>query len=110
MRDGNAIANAGGAQPFALQDDVEYLALGKSGDFRGLGRQFLQQLFLGVCLERRQNGVLRNQISKRHDEFLVLGPRSGPHCSLHVKGCRPLPVLAARGLQPYFISANAVRT
>jgi hypothetical protein len=85
MRDGDAIAHAGGAEPLALQNDVKHFALGKPGDFRSLGRQFLQQLFLGVCLERGQNRVLRNQISKRHVTFLVSSLAFRRYCSHHVK-------------------------
>ena len=54
VRDGNPISNTRRTQPLALQDDIEYLALGKSRDFRSLGREFLQQLLLGAAFLRRR--------------------------------------------------------
>jgi hypothetical protein len=42
MRNSNAIANSGGAKPFALQNDVKDFTFRQAGYFRSLSRQFLQ--------------------------------------------------------------------
>ncbi len=70
MGNGNAVADAGGAKPFALQDDVEYIPLGNPGDTGCLCCQFLKELLLGIDLECGNNRILVQQICQCHFFFL----------------------------------------
>jgi len=66
MRNGDSVTDAGGAEPLALQDHVEDFPLGNACQFRSSGRQFLQQLFLGIYPKGGNDRILLQQICQRH--------------------------------------------
>src|SRR5690606_5896052 len=62
VRNSNALTDAGGAQPLAVEERVETFTLiapAKLGRARG---ELLQRLFLGLHFQRRQNRVRGEQI------------------------------------------------
>ena len=66
MRNGNALANAGGAELFTLQQRLEDHAV-IDGHLSGHGvGQFLQQLFLVRRLETGQNRLLVDEGIQGH--------------------------------------------
>ena len=69
MRDGDAIADRGGAELLPLQQDLENRALilpGKAGCPR---RQLLQRLLLAVDLQSWENRLGCDQVGNRHGAF-----------------------------------------
>src|SRR5690606_12835112 len=71
VRDGDAIAHAGGAEPLALKDDVDDLTLRNSGDLCRSCCQLLKQLLLGIALHRWNNRTLLQQTCQCHALVLV---------------------------------------
>src|SRR5450755_3179804 len=69
VRDGDAIADGGGSQFFALQQHLENRAFVLPGQDGGPRRQFLQRLLLAVDLQRRENRLGCDQIGNRHGAF-----------------------------------------
>jgi hypothetical protein len=55
VRNGNAAADAGGAQPLALQQRIQDFARIDAGELGRALRQLLQRLLLGLGLERRKS-------------------------------------------------------
>ena len=68
VRDGDAVADARRAQPFALQHGVENLALGDAGNRCGPLGEKLKKLLLGVRLERRHDRRHIDEIVRRHKD------------------------------------------
>ena len=68
MGDGNAGTHTGGSQAFAFHQGFEDAALRNAGDAMGAGRQFLQQLLLGLSLQRRNNSIGRKEIGDVHQQ------------------------------------------
>ena len=66
VRNGDAIADGGGAELFALQQNLEHRAFVLPGQDGRPRRQFLQRLLLAVDLQRRENRLGRDQIGNRH--------------------------------------------
>src|ERR1700745_1048042 len=76
VRNGNAVADRGGAELFPLHQDVEYRSFALPAQQGGARGQLLQHLLLIIDLERRKNRVWRDQIGERHgwnlkDELLA---------------------------------------
>src|SRR3954468_9884322 len=63
---GDAVADRGGAELFALQEHLENGTLVLPGQLGGLGREFLKRLLLAVDLQCRENRLGRDQIGNRH--------------------------------------------
>src|SRR5690606_10734507 len=66
MGNGNAVADAGGAEALALEqrfEDVPFVEAGQLGRMCG---QLLKGLFLAIDFERRQDGLRRKQIGQSH--------------------------------------------
>src|SRR5262245_26098918 len=63
VRDGNALAEPGRAEPLALQQRVEYVALLQAGEPRRARRQLLQELLLVLDLERSNHRFAADEIS-----------------------------------------------
>ena len=61
-------AHAGGPQPFALHQGFQNAALRQPRQAVSAGREFLQQLLLGLRLQAWQNGIGREQIGDVHQE------------------------------------------
>src|SRR5262249_10647609 len=74
MRDGDAVADAGGAELLALLQDLEDLALALAGELGGACRELLDRLLLAVDLKRGNDRLRRNEIGERH---MTRGPECG---------------------------------
>ena len=66
VRNGDAVAEPGRAQPLALQQDVEDVALLKPGETGGASRQILKELLLGLRLERGHDRIGGDEITEKH--------------------------------------------
>jgi hypothetical protein len=67
VRNCNAAADAGRAEPLAVPQRFKNLALTAAALRRNKCCKFLQRLFLVLCLERGQNRVRGEKIVERHD-------------------------------------------
>src|SRR5690606_17408117 len=67
VRDGNATADAGRAEPLAMPQGFENFPLAAAALGSRTRRQFLQRLLLVLHLERGQNRVRGQKIVERHD-------------------------------------------
>ena len=67
VRNGDAVADRGRAELFALHQDVENRPLVLSAEHGRARGKLLQHLLLAVDLERRENRVWRDQIVERHE-------------------------------------------
>ncbi len=63
VRDGDAFAKAGGAEPLALEKGVEHVALLQAGDARRPRRELLEKLLLGLGSQRRNHRLGADEIS-----------------------------------------------
>src|SRR5262245_57503956 len=63
VRDGDAMLEPGRAQPLTLPQRIENIAFGKSGEASGPSRQLLQELFLGLDLERGDHSLRRDEMT-----------------------------------------------
>ena len=66
VRNGDAVADRGGAELLALQQDFQNRALVLAGEFGRARGEFLDRLLFIVDLERRNNRVRRDEIGERH--------------------------------------------
>jgi hypothetical protein len=66
MRDGDAMADAGGAKPLTLNQRIEDDAGINAGGFRGAGGEILKHLLLAARMKARENAFGRNQIREIH--------------------------------------------
>ena len=62
VRDGDAVADPGRAEPLALQDRIEDLARRQAGDERRALAHFLQRLLLAVHPQGGQDGVRLDEL------------------------------------------------
>ena len=86
MRNGDAAADAGGAQPLALQQRIQDVARVEPGELGGALRELLQRLLLGLGLQRRKYRFRRYEIGEIHDLSLAsprraLNARLDAYCS-----------------------------
>jgi hypothetical protein len=66
VRDGDAIADAGGAQTLALQQHIENGPFVQPGQFRRTSRQLLQRLFLAAHPQVWYDALRADQINDLH--------------------------------------------
>jgi hypothetical protein len=66
MGNGDAGADAGGAQPLALHQGLEDAPFGQPVQLVRLGGEFLEQLFLALDLQRGKNRVGSKQVGNVH--------------------------------------------
>ena len=66
VRDGDAVADSGRAQPLALQQRVEDFARRQARDLRGALAHFLQRLLLAVDAQRGKDRVGRKKVGQCH--------------------------------------------
>ncbi len=66
VRNGDAVADGGRAELFALQQNFQNRFFALSGQFGCARGKLLNRLLLVIDLERRNDGVRRNEIGKRH--------------------------------------------
>jgi hypothetical protein len=66
VRNGDAVADTGGSQLFALQDRLENVALGNTRDSGCALGQKLEHLLLGAGLQRRQDCRNVDKIVQSH--------------------------------------------
>ena len=78
VRNGDAVADAGRAELLALLQDLEDRPLALAGELAGLGGELLQDLLLSVDLERRNNGIGRDEIGEQHGPVPEIRELSGP--------------------------------
>src|SRR6266852_8967158 len=69
VRNGDAVTDAGRAELLALLQNLQDGALALTAELGGLGGQLLQDLLLAVDLERRNDGVRRDEIGEKHGPF-----------------------------------------
>ena len=69
VRNGDAVTDAGRTQLLALLQNLQDRSLALTAEFGGLGGQLLQDLLLAVDLERRNDGVRRDEIGEKHGPF-----------------------------------------
>ncbi len=74
VRNGDAVADAGGAQPLAFHKDVEDGPLVQPGDIGRPPGEVLQGLFLAGGAQIRDNGLGTDELVDFHDRFLALTP------------------------------------
>ncbi len=70
---GDALAEPGGAEPLALQQNVEDFAFRKPGETGGAGGKILKELFLGLRLERGHDRIGGDEITKKHLPTPLMG-------------------------------------
>ena len=66
VRDRDAVADAGLAELLPLQQTLEKAALVLPGQLGCAGGKLLQRLLLAIDLERRHDGIGRDEIGERH--------------------------------------------
>src|SRR5499433_1449222 len=69
VRNGDAVTDAGRTELLALLQNLENRSLALAAELGGLGGQLLQRLLLAVDLERRNDGVRRDEIGEKHGPF-----------------------------------------
>ncbi len=69
VRNGDAVTDAGRTQLLALLQNLQDRSLALTAELGGLGGQLLQDLLLAVDLERRNDGVRRDEIGEKHGPF-----------------------------------------
>src|SRR5215472_9589713 len=79
VRNGDAVADAGRTELLALLQNLQDRSLALTAELGGLGGQLLQDLLLAVDLERRNDGVRRDEIGEKHGPFSEdAGSSAGP--------------------------------
>src|SRR5215471_13677872 len=69
VRNGDAVTDAGRTELLALLKNLENRALALAAELGGLGGQLLQNLLLADDLQRRNDGIRRNEIGEQHGPF-----------------------------------------
>src|SRR5215831_903775 len=69
VRNGDAVTDAGRTELLALLQNLENRPLALAAELGGLGGQLLQNLLLAVDLQRRNDGIRRNEIGEQHGPF-----------------------------------------
>src|SRR5262249_207229 len=69
VRNGDAVTDAGRTELLALLQNLQDRSLALAAELGGLGGQLLQNLLLAVDLERRNDGVRRDEIGEKHGPF-----------------------------------------
>src|SRR5262245_62803324 len=70
---GDAIADAGRSELFALLQRLQERALALAAELRRPEGEFLQNLFLAVDLQRRNDGIRRDQSGEQHGTYPEMG-------------------------------------
>src|SRR5262245_17988846 len=69
VRNGDTVTDAGRTELLALLQNLENRSVALAAELGGLGGQLLQNLLLAVDLERRNDGVRRDEIGEQHGPF-----------------------------------------
>src|SRR6266508_815670 len=77
VRYGDAVADAGRAELLALLQDLEDRAFTLAGEFGRLAGKLEQRLLLAVDLQRRNDGIRRDEIGEQHGIFPAIRELSG---------------------------------
>src|SRR5215469_16038644 len=79
VRNGDAVTDAGRTELLALLKNLENRPLALAAELGGLGGQLLQNLLLAVDLQRRNDGIRRDEIGEQHGPFSEgSGSAAGP--------------------------------
>jgi hypothetical protein len=76
VRDGDAVAEAGGAELLAPQQGFEHRPGIELGEGGGMGRKLLQQLLLAGCPEIRNHAFQTEDLAQLHVVILPVPDRS----------------------------------
>src|SRR6266699_4310094 len=69
VRNGDAVTDAGRTELLALLQNLQDRSLALAAELGGLGGQLLQNLLLAVDLQRRNDGIRRDEIGEQHGPF-----------------------------------------
>src|SRR5215470_4843149 len=79
VRNGDAVTDAGRTELLALLQNLQDRSLALAAELGGLGSQLLQNLLLAVDLQRRNDGIRRDEIDEQHGPFSEdAGSSAGP--------------------------------